>query len=131
MWVSAFSWFARLAIPAFGGLLDDRQFRILELAGARVVEDCEVALVDVFAESRAASLHLLVKDGAPQWTHENDILHIRRVESGREQIDGHSNARIDWADYSEVPLKLVAVPSARECGRRSRYPPKVGAAPVP
>ena len=37
---------------------------VFQAAGPGVVEDREVALVDVFAEPRAATLHLLVENGA-------------------------------------------------------------------
>ena len=83
---------------------------VLQLAGTRVVEDREVALVDVLAKARAAPFHLLVEDGAAQRANENDVLYVRRVETGRQQINGDGDTRIARADDGEIALQLVAVP---------------------
>ena len=82
---------------------------VLELAGAGVVEDREVALVDVFAQPRAAPLHLLVEDGAAQRAHEHDVFHVGRVKARGQQIDRDSDARLARADDGEIALKLMAV----------------------
>ena len=82
---------------------------ILELARAGVVEDGEVALVDVLAEPRAAPLHLLVEDGAAQRPDEDDVLDVGGIEAGGQQIDGDRDARLAGADHGEVALQLVAV----------------------
>ena len=100
------AWLARRLLDVGGMAVE---LGVLELAGAGVVEDREVALVDVLAEPGAAPLHLLVEDGALQRAHEDDVLDVRRIEAGGQQVDGDSHARLARPDLGEVALELVAV----------------------
>src|ERR1043166_3163412 len=82
---------------------------ILQCACAGVVENGKEAFVDVFTEARAAPLHLLVEDGTPQRANEDDDLHVRGVEAGGQQINGHSHARLGATDFLKVAFELVRV----------------------
>ena len=82
---------------------------VFELARAGIIEDGEVALVDVLAESGAAPLHLLVEDGAAQRPDKDDVLDVGCIVAGGQQIDGDRHARFAGADDGEVALQLVAV----------------------
>ena len=111
-----------LRLRGAGGPLDVRrvavELRVFEAAGAGVVEDHEVALVDVLAEPRAPALHLLVEDRALQRAREGDVLHVRRIEARGEQIHGHRRPRPGAADFCEVPFELMRVPLRTGDARR-------------
>src|SRR5262249_15263189 len=77
------SLFFRLRFLLLAGLDIGRmavEFRVFERRSAGVIEDGEVALVDVLAESGSTPLHLLVEDAAAQRAREDDVFYIRGIE---------------------------------------------------
>ena len=82
---------------------------ILETAGAGIIEDSEIAFVDVFADPGTPAFHLFIKDGAAQGADKDDILYIRRIVTGGEEINSYRDARLAGSHQGKVTFQLMAI----------------------
>src|SRR5882672_10691665 len=85
------------------------KFGVFKRAGADIIPDREESLVNVFAQPRAAPLHLFVENRAAKRAGEHDVFDIRGVKAGGQQIDRYSDARLTAPDRAEIPFELVTV----------------------
>src|SRR5438046_413924 len=85
------------------------ELSIFQPACPCVIPYSEITLINIFAKSCAASLHLLIKQRAFDRTSEDYVFHIRRVETCCEQINRSCDSRLVAPNFCEVSFKLSAV----------------------